>query len=258
MNDEPKPDLDGSSSTPQGEDAPEATARRFKPSHFWLIAAAVATAAAGGVFLWLFLTGTLQWADVWRFIEATRDWMAQRPLLFFLAIVILPAFPIPLSPLLLMAGAVFEPRFGLLGASAVTILALALNMAWSYWAAAGPARNLVQFLLKRFSTNIPSLPPGQALQLLLILRMTPGIPFFLHNLVLGFLRVPFASYLIISTLIIGSIAVGWIISGGALMDGRVGMALLGVGIILMVAFATRIIGGRIRRRRKARPDGTSA
>lgn len=147
-----------------------------------------------------------------------------------------------------MAGAVFSPRFGEVGACLITIAALTINMAWSYWAAAGPARNVVEFLLKRFRAKVPALPRGQAVQLLLILRLTPGIPFFLHNLVLGFLRTPFPTYMILSVLIIGPVAVGWIISGGAIMDGRVGLALLGLGIVLIVAFVTRIIGGWLSRR----------
>lgn len=221
------------------------------PGRFWILAAVVATGLLAAVAYWLLASGTVEWSDIGAFIVATRDWMADRPLLFFLALVILPAFPVPLSALLLMAGAVFEPRFGLLGASALTIVALAINMAWSYWAAAGPGRHLVEFILKRTRARIPDLPRGQAVQLLLILRLTPGIPYFLHNLVLGFLRTSFPLYMVLSVLIIGPVAVGWIISGGAIMDGRVGLAMLGLGIILIFAFVTRMIAGWLRRRQEA-------
>jgi uncharacterized membrane protein YdjX (TVP38/TMEM64 family) len=81
------------------------------------------------------------------------------------------------------------------------------------------------------------LPRGDHLRLILIMRLTPGIPFFLQNYLLGFLRAPFLLYLPISILANGIIGTGFVLSGVGLADGNLmptitGVSLIAVGVVL--------------------------
>ncbi|MEO8614657.1 MAG: hypothetical protein ABI600_05905, partial [Luteolibacter sp.] len=100
-----------------------------------------------------------------------------------MALVILPGLPIPTSALLLTAGVVWrdQPMMACL----LCLLALILNLTWTYWLAAGPARRLVEKMLAATGIQIPDLPRGDHLKLILVMKLTPGIPLFLQNYLLG-------------------------------------------------------------------------
>lgn len=174
--------------------------------------------------------------------------LRERPLWLFAAIVVLPALPVPASPLLILAGAVFTPRLGLAGAVPLALLAVGLNIAWTYWAAAGPGRRQVDRLLHYLQLQLPVLSHGNALRLAILLRVTPGIPFFLQNLVLGFLRVPFRIYLPVSLATSTLFTTGFVVFGESLSTGNGRLAVLAVGLIVATAVAISLIRGRLSRR----------
>jgi uncharacterized membrane protein YdjX (TVP38/TMEM64 family) len=182
----------------------------------------------------------------WRVTEA---FLQQNSWALFLAIVILPALPIPTSVLMLTAGVVWRERP--IMACLLCLLALALNLSWTYWLAAGPARRLVEKILAATEMKIPDLPRGDYLKLILILRLTPGIPLFFQNYLLGFLRAPFFLYLPISMLCTGVICSGVVLSGAGLADGKVKWAITGVSLIVLGGVFTHLIRGWLARRKKA-------
>lgn len=176
--------------------------------------------------------------------KATETFLQANQWAMFLALVILPALPVPMSALLLVAAAVWGPTWQ--GCSLV-VLALAVNLTWTYWVAAYPARNLIEKMLTRTSITIPNPSTSDQVQLILLLRLTPGIPFFLHNYILGFLRPPFALYLVLSTVLSGAVAVGIVLTGGALFQGKGGTALLGAFILVLAVVVIRLVRKRIAR-----------
>ncbi len=196
-------------------------------------------ALAAGAFLLTLLAAWAAWhagvrpADLSRWFNQLLEFLRDRPLYLFFGIVILPAFPVPASALLILAGIVYGPKFGMPMACAITGVAMLLNMTWTYFAAAYPARNFVERLLKRMDVKIPVLTKGHVVRLIVILRITPGFPFFFQNLVLGFMRVPFRLYLVLSAALSSIGVIGFVVSGGAIFKGNFGLALGGIALVVL-------------------------
>lgn len=184
--------------------------------------------------------------EVW---TVTQAYLTKNPWALFLALVILPGLPVPTSLLMLTAGVVWREQPVM--ACGLCMLALALNFTWTYWLAAGPARRLVEKLLTATSLKIPELPHGDHLKLILVLRLTPGIPLFLQNYLLGFLRAPFYLYLPVSLLCTGIICSGVILSGAGLADGNLKWAITGLSLIVLGGVFTHLVRGWLERRKKA-------
>jgi uncharacterized membrane protein YdjX (TVP38/TMEM64 family) len=165
----------------------------------------------------------------------------------FLALVVLPGLPIPTSLLLLTAGVVWKGHP--LMACGLCLLALALNLTWTYWLAAGPARRLVEKMLAATAIQIPELPSGDHLKLILVMRLTPGIPLFFQNYLLGFLLAPFYLYLPISILCTGVIGSGVVLSGAGLADGKLKWAISGVSLIVVGGVLTHVLRGWLGRKK---------
>jgi uncharacterized membrane protein YdjX (TVP38/TMEM64 family) len=166
----------------------------------------------------------------WRRLEQL---LLAHPLLLALALVILPGLPVPTSALLVTAGVVWREHPVL--ACGTAVCALALNAVWTYAFAAGPGRRLVERMLARSSVRIPVLPRNDHLRLILILRLTPGIPFFFQNYVLGLLRPPFRLYLPVSLACNAPIVCGLVLSGAGLAGGRLMPLLVGISLVVLAA-----------------------
>lgn len=171
--------------------------------------------------------------------QRLSDHLVDHPWALIAALVFLPGLPIPASPLLFTAGVVWrEQPFMAVGLS---VFAISLNLTWTYWLAAGPGRRLVEKLLTATQIQIPDLPRGDHLRLILIMKLTPGIPFFLQNYLLGFLRAPFFLYLPISILCNGIIGAGFVLSGVGLADGNLKPAITGVSLLVLGVVFTQFI-----------------
>ena len=178
-----------------------------------------------------------------------NGYLVSHPSALFWAIVILPGLPVPMSALLFTAGVVWRDRPVM--ACALCLLAMSLNFTWTYWLAAGPARRLIEKLLVATSVRVPELPQGDHLKLILVLRLTPGIPLFFQNYLLGFLRAPFHLYFPLSMLCTGVIGIGVILSGVGLADGRLVPALSGLSLIVLGAVVTQAVRGWLAKRKRA-------
>ena len=93
-----------------------------------------AFAAVGVWFAWRSGVEMAQLKDWWTLCEG---YLAAHPATLFWGIVFLPALPIPTSALLVTAGLVWHDRPVM--ACLLCLLALALNLSWTYWMAARPA-----------------------------------------------------------------------------------------------------------------------
>ncbi len=148
-----------------------------------------------------------------RAVEFFRD---AGPAAFFVAMALLPAAGFPLSMFTVAAALVFVPTLGLGTVLACTLLAVAINVALSYWIAARALRPLVARIVRRFGYNLPEIQPHAAWPIILLVRIIPGPPFFVQSYLLGLARVPFRTYLAISTLIPAAYLVGTIVLTDAL------------------------------------------
>lgn len=174
------------------------------------------------------------------------------PVPFFVAMALLPLAGFPLAPFILAAGPVFAPGMGAGSVIACSILAVAVNVALSYWIAARALRPVMVRLLAWLGFTLPVLPVGSGWEIVLLTRLIPGVPFFIQSYLLGLARVPFVSYLLISTLVMAGYIVASVLAGDALMHGdRRMLATAGVVFVLVAAALHRL---RKRLMAARRPD----
>ena len=195
-------------------------------------------AMAAGFVAWKM--GLVEWALAMK--EPVLGWCRSNPIALFAAIAILPGFGFPASPLLILAGAVWGSD---LGSCFIAISATALNMTWTYAAAAGPARRLISRIIGSRWDKWRDMDRRNLLKLTLLLRITPGVPLVIQNYTLGLLAVPFVSYLLISVPINGLFVTGFVLSGGAIFEGQIGLLILGISILAAATIAVKMIRRRL-------------
>lgn len=171
--------------------------------------------------------------------KSAEDFLMDRPWWLFAGLVILPGLPVPTSALLFLAGTVWRDRP--VAACGICLAALALNMSWTYWAAARPGRGLVEKMLVAGTLRIPILPKDNQLRAILLLRLTPGVPLFIQNYLLGFLHVPFRLYLPVSLACSGLISCGIVLSGAGVAGGNLTPVITGVALIVVGLVAVQMI-----------------
>lgn len=174
------------------------------------------TLLVGGLLLAAVALLAFHWdlrSHLQRAVEFFRD---AGPAPFFVAMALLPAAGFPLSMFTVAVALVFVPTLGLGIVLACTLLAVAVNVALSYWIAARALRPLVARIVRRFGYNLPEIQPHAAWPIILLVRIVPGPPFFVQSYLLGLARVPFGTYLAISTSIPALYLVGTIVLTDAL------------------------------------------
>jgi uncharacterized membrane protein YdjX (TVP38/TMEM64 family) len=163
------------------------------------------------------------------------------PTVYFTAMAILPAFGAPQSAFTLTAGPLFGPQLGTTLVVTLAMLAMLVNFALSYWLAGRVLRPVLEVFFKKMGYKIPQPQSGDETDLIVLLRVTPGIPFPVQNYLLGLARVNFFRYLLVSFLIQGPINAAVVIFGDALLKGKGGMAFLGISLIIVLLVGTHLV-----------------
>lgn len=166
------------------------------------------------------------------------------PWTFFSGIVVLPSVGAPLSVFTLVAAEAFAARMTMAGVIAAVLLAVAVNLALTYWLARYALRPLLSRLVARYGYSIPRVTRENALSITLVLRLTPGPPFFLQSYILGLAEVPFRLYMVASWLAVLPTVVAFIILGRGIFNGNFRMVLYGVGAIVAVSVAVHMLRKR--------------
>jgi uncharacterized membrane protein YdjX (TVP38/TMEM64 family) len=180
--------------------------------------------------------------------KSTNTFLVEHPSALFIAMVILPALPIPTSALQITAGIIWRDRP--IMACSLCLVSMITNLSLTYWMAAGPGRRLVERLLAATSYRVPELPRDDHMKLVLILKLTPGIPFFIQNYLSGFFRAPFRLFLLVSILSNGVFGVGMVLSGVGIGDGKLIPAISGISFIALSALLTYLIREWMTKRKK--------
>ena len=202
----------------------------------------VAVAAAlvlGGVDV----RGLFQWG-----IETIR---AAGPLAFFAAMAVLPAVGVPLLAFMLPAGTLFGERFGLPVVVAYSLAAITFNMVLTYWLARWALRPLLARLVDRLGYKLPQVASGDATDLVIILRVTQGIPFLVQNYLSGLAEVPFKKYLVVSCLAGWPAQAAYVVFGQALLAGNGRVILIAVGALAALVAATHFVRRHYGRKKAA-------
>ena len=197
----------------------------------------------GGFTYWAYRAG-YSINDLHSLIDQTINYISNYPVLAFLAVMIAGGLPIPLSPVLILAAVLFTNRYGLPAALLFCYSAMVLNMIWTYFLSAYPMRHLFERIIQLFAKKLPEIPEHHKAKVALIIRITPGIPFFLQNYFLGVSRVPFGKYLIISLSIQAFYTTAFVVGGGAIFEGKAGLAIAAVSLFVVFGIIVSWIRSR--------------
>jgi len=160
------------------------------------------------------------------------------PVVFFTAQALLPAVGAPQTAFSLTAGSLFGAQLGMPLVVVLSTLALTANMALTYWLASRLLHPVLEKLFIRLGYKLPSVASGSATDLIVLLRVTPGVPFPVQNYLLGLARVPFGRYLLVSCLIAVPLNTAFVLFGDALIQGKGRLALLALlGLLALMAGA---------------------
>jgi len=182
--------------------------------------------------------------EYWKtLVSNAYTYLEAHPILLILVLATLPGIGCPLSPLLIIFGIVMGPRFGLPATCAMGITATSFCSIWTYALASGPLRVFLKtHLLKKW--DIPEFSDSSALRLGIIIRITPGIPYPVQNVALGVMGMRFKTYLLASLPAQSLYTIGFIVTGGALFEGRAGLAITGVLFLIVIILVTRMLNNR--------------
>jgi uncharacterized membrane protein YdjX (TVP38/TMEM64 family) len=167
------------------------------------------------------------------------------PLALFLAIAILPGLAFPAAPLFILAGVVW-------GADALTcamtLAAVMLNITWSHAFAAGWGQKIIQRLLGEHWVTWKSNKGSHDWRLAAVLRLTPGVPLFAQNYLLGLIGMPLRYSLGIALPTTGLYVCGFVLTGGAIFEGQTGRVILGISLLIATSLAVKIVRQRLLKR----------
>lgn len=162
---------------------------------------------------------------------------------FFTALAVLPAFGMPVVPFYLVAGAFGLPT-ALIGSIAAIIFDLALCYALARWI----LHPLAARVVAKLGYRIPVVRPEDRWMVTLLLRVTPGPPFFVQNYLLILAGVPFRVFMLVSIPVCTAYTIGFVVAGESLMTGRGGQLVLGIGLVVAALVGLRFVRRALQRR----------
>lgn len=180
---------------------------------------------------------------IYRMWDVFSNSLIENGPLLFVAIIVLPAFILPVSPLLAFAGIWGESQ-GLLFSASLGTLCLILNCCWTYWLARVCGLPFVNRLMRIFKIKPVNIPPSENFNFVgwsLILRLTPGVPFIFSNYILGAIKMPFKHYLLISIPILTVSSFGYIYAAAGLISGSLINLGVGASLIIVVFLIGKVI-----------------
>ncbi len=163
------------------------------------------------------------------------------PWAFFAAMAVLPAACVPMLAFSLTAGPAFGERMGMGAVVAAGLAATTVNLALTYWLANRALRPWLSALIARLGHKVPRVEAADMTDLIVIVRVTPGVPFFLQNYILGLADAPLGRYLAISCVIAWPYTAAFTVFGDALLHGRGRVALVAVSLFLALAAAAHLL-----------------
>lgn len=163
------------------------------------------------------------------------------PVAYFTAMAILPAFGVPGTAFTLTAVPVFGPSLGTTTVVLLALAALTVNMALSFFLASRWLRPPLEWAMAKLGYKLPQVELADVNDLIVLLRVTPGIPFPVQNYLLGLAGVPFVRYLAVSCLIQLPINVAIMLFSDALVHGKGRIAFLALMGLLALLTATHLV-----------------
>jgi uncharacterized membrane protein YdjX (TVP38/TMEM64 family) len=209
--------------------------------------------AIGAAVLAVAAVLVLRGFDVRGGIERGMEWIrGAGPVVFFSAMAILPGLGVPSLTFMLTVGPAFGDQLGMPVVVVVSLAAMTFNLVVTYALARRALRPFLERLLTRMGYKTPEVDEGDLTGLTVVMRVTPGIPYFVQNYTLGIVGVPLVKYLAISCPVTWIYGTGFILFGDALLQGKGKMALLAVSLLVAAGAITHMV-----RRHYARKKGAA-
>jgi len=208
-----------------------------------------AVALAGLVLVVLLLRGVDVKGIGHQVMETVRS---AGPWAFFGAMALLPAIGFPLSVFGLTAGPAFGTQLGLTGLLACVAGAILINVLLAYWLARYAFRPLLERWLARLGYRIPVVDPADQLEVTILVRITPGPPFFVQSYLLGLAQIPFRKYILPSFLFPMVNVTGLVMFGDAVAQGRAMWAVFGISLLIAAGLAVHVVRKHYHKRKQAR------
>lgn len=180
-----------------------------------------------------------------QFVAVIRD---MGPWVFFTAMTILPAMGAPLMAFNLVAGEAFAPQMTMPGVIVTVAAAIAANLALTYWLSRYALRPLLTRLVARYGYSVPRVTRQNALTVTLLVRLTPGPPYFLQGYLLGLAEVPLRLFMIVSWLAVVPLAVSAVVLGKAAREGHLGKIGIVLGVMVLVVVGVQFVRRKVTRR----------
>lgn len=183
----------------------------------------------------LLAQGKELWSQLMETVRATG------PLAYFSAMAILPGLGAPMLTFSLPVGSIFGPTLGMPMVVFWSLVATTVNLVLTYALARRGLRPVLNGLVKRLGYKLPEVESGDVIDLIVILRLTPGIPFLVQNYLLGLADVPPGRYLTVSCLLVLPQAMAFVLFGNALMSGQGRLVLVAIGVLAVVSAGTHLV-----------------
>jgi uncharacterized membrane protein YdjX (TVP38/TMEM64 family) len=177
------------------------------------------------------------------------------PWVFFIAMMILPAMGAPLMAFNLVAGEAFAPQMTMPGVIVTVSAAIAANLGLTYWLARYALRPLLTRVVARYGYSVPRVTKDNALTVTLLVRLTPGPPFFLQGYLLGLAEVPLRLFMIVSWLAVLPLALAGVVLGKAAREGNMGKIAAVLGFMVVVVVAVHLVRRRFANRERSSKFG---
>lgn len=155
---------------------------------------------------------------------------------YFMAMALLP---LPLAWFTIPAGEAFAGQLTLSGVVVAAAVAVALQLALSYGVARYALRPVVERMVRRRGLTVPRVTAGNALEVLLLVRLTPGPPMIVGTCILAIAETPFRLYLLVSWLAAMPWVVAGVVLGRGLLQGNFGLVASGVGLVVATGLVVR-------------------
>jgi len=151
--------------------------------------------------------------------------------------------PVPASVLYLTAG----PLYGILPSLLWIAPALAINALLVHVIASSLLRPRLERLVARRGLKIPALETHADENLFIVLvRITPGIPYFVQSWLLGLAGVRRAPFVLITVAIQMLYATGFVVLGRSAFEGDAAIAIAALAALVVVSLGARQIHKRFR------------
>ena len=95
---------------------------------------------------------------------------------------------------------------------------------------------------------MPRISAGNALTVSLLVRLTPGPPFFLQSYLLGLAEVPFRLYMMVSWLAVLPLALSVVVLGKAAREGNLVKIAVVFGVIVVAVVAVQLVRRKLAKR----------